>query len=319
MSHIKYPVLPLLCGVGANALWGAAFVIPYLLKDFSSELLTLARYTVYGLISVGILLLLKKGGDQLTARDFLICNLISFCGNVGYYLFLTMGIKYCGYLYPTLIIGLLPVAVIFLGAVFSREMHFRKLLLPLAIIAFGAFLLNFATADAAQSNSSLTDTLLGIGASLVALFLLTSFCLVNARYLKQRPQTSSLKWTAMLGFCSLLHSALYLLIRTGVTGNSLFSFAQFQPLQIIQFGAGAIFLGLFVSYLAMLLWNIASRKVANLVAGQILCLEAIFALGYGYLIDSRLPSLAELSGVTLVLFGAYLVQFSSIKPLESAQ
>lgn len=55
-------MLPLMFGVGANALWGAAFIIPYDLHDFSSELITVSRYMVYGVISVALFFFARTGG-----------------------------------------------------------------------------------------------------------------------------------------------------------------------------------------------------------------------------------------------------------------
>jgi drug/metabolite transporter (DMT)-like permease len=103
-------------GVAANALWGVAFVVPYALHDFPSELITVFRYVVYGVVSIIILVLLGLGNVKISLPIFMLGNAISFCGNVGYYFFLTLGIQYSGFVYPALIIGLLPVAVILVGA-----------------------------------------------------------------------------------------------------------------------------------------------------------------------------------------------------------
>jgi drug/metabolite transporter (DMT)-like permease len=315
-SHsMMYPIL----GIGANALWGTAFVIPYLLNDFSSEIITLSRYTVYGLISIFVFTLLKPGARSISPRDFLICNFISFCGNIGYYLFLTIGIKYSGFIYPTLIIGLLPVSVILLGLISSKEVRLTELLPSISIIGLGVVLLNFSNFDSQSNSHPGSDLLFGIGASVVSLILLTCYCVANARYLKLKPQISSLKWGSLLGICSLIHCILFASAVFLFSGRSVFVFKQLDASRIWLFILGVVFLGVFVSYLAMWLWNIASRNITSAAAGQILCFESIFALIYGYFIDFRLPNLMEVSGIFFVLFGAYLVQYYSNRRLRIIQ
>jgi drug/metabolite transporter (DMT)-like permease len=136
-------------GCGANALWGAAFIIPYALHDFPAELITIFRYLVYGIISIAVLLLLGLGNVKISLPVFMVANAISFC-NVGYYLFLTMGVKYSGFVYPALIIGLLPVSVIVLGVFQDKKQSF--LVCPgIGLIVSGIVLINILNVNDVSS------------------------------------------------------------------------------------------------------------------------------------------------------------------------
>lgn len=295
-------------GVGANAFWGAAFVVPYLLHDFSPEIISISRYAIYGIISIAVFPLLRRASGKLSARDFLVGNFISFCGNLGYYIFLAIGIKNSGFLYPALIIGLLPAVVILIGNIQNREIPLARLLPGAGLIVAGIVLVNFLSQTSSIEKTVEANHALGVASSLIALLLLTIYCIVNANYLKANPHIPSSRWTSMLGVCALMHSILFALVILSTTGSDAFAVQKVAADRLWALMAGAVFLGAFVSYLAMWMWNVASRNITSVTAGKILCLETIFALAYGYAIDFRLPRLTEIMGVSLVILGVYLVQ-----------
>lgn len=301
-------MLPLFFGVAANALWGTAFVVPCLLHDFSPEIISISRYAIYGIISIVVFLLLGRAGRKLSTREFLMGNLISFCGNLGYYIFLAIGIKNSGFLYPALIIGLLPSAVILVGNIQAREIPLTRLLPGIGLVIFGVVLVNFFGQTSSIGNLVKTNHVLGVASSLIALLLLTIYCIVNANYLRKNPHISSSHWTSILGICALMHSIFLALVILFTTGRDPFALREVPEAKFWELMAGAIFLGAFVSYLAMWMWNVASRNITSVTAGKILCLETLFALAYGYAVDFRLPRLAELMGVFLVILGVYFIQ-----------
>ncbi|RQO76866.1 hypothetical protein DBR44_04110 [Aquitalea sp. FJL05] len=296
-------------GVGANALWGAAFIVPYALHDFPSELITVFRYAIYGITSIVILLLLGLGNVKISLPIFMAGNAISFCGNVGYYLFLTLGIKYSGFVYPALIIGLLPVSVILLAAFQDKRQSLLGLLPGMGLIVFGIILINYLNVNNSSGLSLDGDHVRGIGFSLIALSLLTIYCIANASFLKSNIGISSLRWAGLLGICALWQSILFSLCALVFAGYDISVFKAYSADRLIAFTLGVVFLGVFVSYLAMWLWNVSSRHISSIVAGRVLCLETIFALAYGYALDAHMPRAFELLGICLIVFGGYLVQW----------
>lgn len=298
-------------GVAANALWGAAFVVPYALHDFPSELITVFRYIVYGVISIIILVLLGLGDIKISLPIFMMGNAISFCGNVGYYLFLTLGIKYSGFVYPALIVGLLPVSVILVGAFQDKMQSLSGLLPGVGLIVFGIVLIHYLNVDGSSSLLLDGNHVRGIIFSLISLLLLTLYCVANANFLKSNVGISSLRWAGLLGACALLQSILLSVFMLVFAGYDWAVFNNYSADRIIAFMLGIVFLGVFVSYLAMWLWNVSSRHISSIVAGRVLCLETIFALAYGYALDAHLPRAFELLGICLIVFGGYLVQRSA--------
>lgn len=298
-------------GVAANALWGAAFIVPYALHDFPSELITIFRYIVYGVVSIVILLLSGAGNVRFSFPIFVMENVISFCGNVGYYLFLTLGIKYAGFVYPALIIGLLPVTVILFSAVQDKIQSPLRLLPGVGLIGLGMILVNYLNVSGTSNLLLDGDHVRGIGFSLLSLLLLTIYCIANAHFLKSNVGISSLRWAGFLGVCALLQSILFSILVIVFAGYDLAVFKAYPADRIIAFMLGVVFLGVFVSYLAMWLWNVSSRHISSIVAGRVLCLETIFALAYGYALDARMPRELELLGISLIVLGGYLVQRSA--------
>lgn len=296
-------------GIGANALWGAAFVVPYVLHDFPSELITIFRYLVYGVTSIAVLLLLGLGNIKISLPIFMVGNAISFCGNVGYYLFLTLGIKYSGFVYPALIIGLLPVSVILFGVFQDKRQSLSGLLPGIGLIIFGIVLVNLLNVNDASGLALDADHVRGIIFSLMALWLLTIYCIANARFLKSNIGISSLRWTGLLGVCALLQSLLLALFAYVFVGYDISVFKAYSADRLIALLLGVVFLGVCVSYVAMWLWNVSSRHISSIVAGRVLCLETIFALTYGYMLDARMPHSFELLGICLIVSGGYLVQW----------
>lgn len=302
-------------GVGANALWGAAFIVPYALHDFPSELITIFRYLVYGVTSISVLLLLGLGNARISLPIFMAANAISFSGNVGYYLFLILGIKYSGFVYPSLIIGLLPVSVILFGACQDKGKSQSVLgLLPgIGLIVSGVVWINLLNMNDASGLSLDADHVRGIVFSLLALVLLTMYCIANARFLKSNIGISSLRWAGLLGVCALLQSLLLALFAYVFVGHDISAFNAYSADRLIAFMLGVVFLGVFVSYVAMWLWNVSSRHISSIVAGRVLCLETIFALAYGYMLDARMPYSFELLGICLIVSGGYLVQRCAVR------
>jgi drug/metabolite transporter (DMT)-like permease len=182
-------------------------------------------------------------------------------------------------------------------------------LLPgVGLIVFGIVLINYLNVDDSSSLLLDGDHVRGIIFSLISLLLLTIYCIANANFLKSNVGISSLRWAGLLGVCALLQSILFSLCALVFAGYDMTVFTAYSADRLIAFMLGVVFLGVFVSYLAMWLWNVSSRHISSIVAGRVLCLETIFALAYGYALDAHMPRPFELLGIGLIVFGGYLVQ-----------
>lgn len=299
----------ILLGVGANALWGAAFIVPYWLLDFSSEAIAISRYVVYGVVSVGVFLLVKSQASFLSSRKFIVANLISFCGNFGYYYFLALGVQKIGFVIPALIVGMLPVLVVLVSCAQRRATSLSGLLPGVGLMVCGILLINWTSLAGGENKLIQSNHVLGITSSLAALVLLTFYFVLNARFLKMNTKILSLQWTSLLGICAMLQSLVFAAFcYFSSDEQGLLQFLQLPADRLMAFFFGVFFLGVFVSYMAMWIWSIASRNISEILGARILCLEALFAMLFGYLIDSRPPTGLEVIGAAMVIGGGYFVK-----------
>ena len=108
-------------GLITGAAWGLSFLIPNMFSAFSLLEITLGRFFVYGLYSLLLFLLYKSKRKPLsiTPKVWFWSLLYALSGNIGYFFFLVLGIKYVGATVTTLIIGTLPLTISFFGNVLN--------------------------------------------------------------------------------------------------------------------------------------------------------------------------------------------------------
>src|SRR5262249_51859476 len=98
------------CGISVNVLSALTFIIPQRETGFTSVQLALGRYLSYGLVSLCIYLLIMRrrvtGNDR---RTWFTTLLLAATGNIGYYIFLVLGVQHVGASVTALINGTLPV------------------------------------------------------------------------------------------------------------------------------------------------------------------------------------------------------------------
>jgi len=67
-----------------------------------------------------------------------------------------------------------------------------------------------------------------------------------------------------------------------------------------------LLIGLTASWLGILLWNQASRRLPTSLAGQMMVFETLFALLYAFMLRGALPSAATVGGIALLCYGVLL-------------
>ena len=96
--------------------------------------------------------------------------------------------------------------------------------------------------------------------------------------------------------------SLFLFATSLVLGEGLPTLNQFSEGIILALLGGAIF-----NVVNLLLTNYGFQQVKASVAGNILTLEAIFALGYGFFLFHEIPLLREVLGGLIILASVYFV------------
>jgi drug/metabolite transporter (DMT)-like permease len=298
----------LAAGIGGSLIWGSAFAVPVLLGGWNPVVVTLGRYLVYGLLSV---LLLVPGGRELrrVLREHWRPALVfAVSGNVGYYLLLVIAIKAAGAPLADMVIGAIPVAVAVSGNVLApaaSSVPWRRMALPLIVITAGLALVSVLEISGVHAYlaTSPGEKAVGLLAAAGAVVLWTWYALVNARFLARHDTVSPAGWSTAVG------------VATGAVALAGLPAAALAGQLTVPSGphpgpaalaAGAIFLGVVVSWAGTMQWNLASSRLPAALAGLLVNLETVSGFGYVYAVRQHWPPPGQLTGLALVMAGVTL-------------
>jgi len=294
----------IVCGLLAGAFWGAVFIVPVLLPDFSPLELMVGRYVCYGALAAGLMLprllpLLRR----LRRSDWLAMLRQALAGNVVYYLLLAYGVKLAGVAATSLIIGLLPLSVTIVGRKDHGALPLRQLALPLLVVALGIACINldiFSHAGGA-GGASLAHKLAGVLCAIGALACWSWYALDNARFLKRHAHFSSVEWAMLYGLAS---GVIALIVGAVMLALQQASGADDAPTRDWpRFWLVCLLLALGASVVGNYLWNLASRLVPVTLSGQLILSETLFALLYGFVYALRMPRPLEWAAMLLLTAG----------------
>jgi len=289
--------IPLSLGIAVNFIWGLAFLFPFLLKNTNPLLIASGRYLVYGALSLSLLWLGKHNRQKLDKRSWAMAALLAFTGNVGYYLALSLAIRFAGITVTALLIGVLPLSIMMVGNWRSREVGFSRLVCPALLILSGLVGINWLE----HASVPVADTSrfwCGVVMALAALGLWTGYGITNAAWLKRHTHISPQHWSLVIGVCCLFQSVLVL--PWLFDGQRLQAMAGDPWWQIL---AACLVLGVLVSWLATAWWNQVSRQLPVTLSGQLIVFETIASLIYGHIATRSWPAGLECLFIVLVLTG----------------
>ena len=297
----------ILFAVVACCLWALAFVAPIVLEGTGPVLVAFGRYGAFGLISLALVPLFRRGTFMLSRRDWGRAALLSTVGNLAYYILLASAIQLIDIPGPTAIIGLLPLTIPILANWRHRELPWRALIAPVVVIALGLILVN---AHEYQRLASVGRGLLvyaaGLGLAIMALACWTWYGVANALWLQSRPHINAGAWTIAQGVTLL--PLVGFGFAAGANSNS-FGPAMVHladTANLPRFLVVSVIVGLASSWLATLCWSHASRLLPITLTGQLIVFETVAAVSYGHIYQGREPSAATLLGVVLLCSGVAL-------------
>ncbi|QBD75738.1 DMT family transporter [Ktedonosporobacter rubrisoli] len=296
-------------GIGVNILSALAFIIPAREASFTSFQFALGRYLSYGLLSLCIFLLFTRrqmqGSDR---RTWFSALLFAATGNVGYYIFLVLGVQNVGASVTALINGTLPITIALYGNWKRREYPFSRLLLPIILLVMGLLVINLYTLGGRQDlPGTLEQRCLGILFASVAVALWTWYAVANTNFLRAHPDLSSANWSTMIGVGTLFLVLFALPLSQGSGAISFNLQTLLEPgSQLLPFVVGSLILGIGVSWGGTLLWNHALTALPVSLAGQLIVFEPITVLIYVALVKARLPDPFEFIGAALIIVGVVL-------------
>lgn len=302
-------------GVGfammAGLLWGGVFVGPNLLPEYAPVALVAGRYIAFGVVSVVLAWGDRAELRQLTRADWFEALRLAVVGNLLYYLLLATAIQRAGTPLPTMIIGALPVVI----AVTANLQHssgvgahlpWRRLWPALLAIAAGIACVNQAELAALSRPEGDGPEQLALGAVLAvgALVCWTWYPLRNGDWLRAHPHRSARVWATAQGLATLpLAIAGYAGWLAWTAGSADFAPLGPRPAAFVALAAAT---GLLSSWVAMLCWNAASRRVAPALLGQLIVFETLAALLYAFLLRGAWPPALTLVGAGLLVAGVCL-------------
>ncbi len=297
----------LISGLGfalaACALWGAIFLVPAMLPEFSPLQITFGRFVLYGVVALCVFLpRATRLLPRLQAADIRHLIWLALTGNVVYFALVATAVQWIGMAVTSLIVGLVPVTVPLLGRNTHGALPLRRMLAPMALILTGIVLVN-AHALTTGPEGSQGRYLLGVLMAVLAMLCWSRYALDNTRYLAQSRFNGtewSTLWGLVVGLISALLWALLWLVSPEASGANTpdIPAQRWQLFWLLNLAVAVL-----SSWLGNWMWNAASQRLPITFVGQLLVFETLFALAYHFLYEQRLPLLAELAPMLLILAG----------------
>ena len=295
-------LLGLIAGLATGALWGLTFVAPRAVQPFTELDLAISRYTIFGIVSLGLMLLPRFRPSRLTPRLFGTAVFLGSVGYVAYYVFVAFAVRYAGTAIPPLVIGALPIALAIVGNWSDRHVKWSQLSIPLLMIATGLIVVDLDAIFGAPSPEAKVDILFGTFCAFCAFTIWMSYGIINSRIMLGSDAPDSLVWAGLQGVGAMI-AALPLVPIAALTGaTAIWEHALDSPEGIV-FIIWSILLGTAGSWLATWFWVIASTRLPLALSAQLIVTETLFALLYGFIYDRRWPSPAEATGAALLIVG----------------
>ena len=286
----------------AGAFWGTMLLVPALLPEFSPLAITSARFMLYGLMSLVIVLpMARKLWPRVTRSDMAALMYLGLAGSILYLILMATGVQWAGMAITTLIIGMVPLSIPLLSRKQAGAIPLRRLLGPMLTVCAGMVLINAHELlnASAQGDRSMWRVLAGAASALVALIIWSIYAIRNAQYL-QSGRFTALEWSAMSGVAVGIWSimlwplALWWQSRSGLV----ISDERWQMFWLVNL-AVSILASLFGNWM----WNAATRLLPISLSGQMIVFETLFALSYSFIYLQRGPSWQELAAAALMIGG----------------
>ena len=291
--HINQTSLGIGSGILAGALWGLVFLAPQLTAGFLPLQLSAGRYLAYGLVAAVLIApSWRRLVRALSWKEWRALLWLAFTGNILYYVFLATAVQEGGVAMPSLVIGLLPIAVTLVG---SRDRHavpLRRLLPSLVLSAAGLACISWQSLSSAG-----VESLLGLGCALGALVSWTIYAVSNSRWLGRLQGVSGHDWNLAMGVVTGFE-ALVLAVPAFANGDAGHSSAQW-----LHFAGVVTSVAILCSILGNALWNVASRALPLTLMGQMIVFETLFASLYGFIWEERWPTGLEWAALLLLVGG----------------
>jgi len=273
----------------AAAIWASTFInIKYTLLQVQPNTLAFLRFLL-ATIALGLVCLLKK--QRLVAgKDWLWASLSGLTGVTLYNFLQNQGLRYAGAVDSAILASLAPVFMAILARFVLKEKITRQQILGIFLAFFGSFLVaTNGSLDFFQAEP------LRLWGDFLIIFTGLAWGLYNTslkKLLNKYSATSVLTSSTITGTVFLLPT---LLLEMPLNLHTVNCWGWLN----------VIYLGLFASALAYLLWNSALTKVGTVTAGAYLYLMPVITTVMAFLFLNERPGLITIIGGFLALLGTY--------------
>ncbi|MBS9477967.1 DMT family transporter [Ancylobacter radicis] len=290
-------LIGILAGLMTGALWGLAFIAPRVVEPFTALDISVIRYLIFGIVSVALMAIPLFRPTGMSRRMLLTGLVLGAVGTFGYFLAISYAVLLAGAVLPPLITGTAPVLLAIAANFRERSLPWRRLAVPLCLIAAGLGVVNVASLQEAPSGE-VGNLLVGVALSVFALVMWIAYGMVNAVVMRAPDAPDALRWTGVQGVgCGALALMLLPFISSGPAMLDLAAPAT------QNFFLWALMMGVVTSWLGTYGWVVASERLPMALSAQLIVAETVFGLGYGLAFEQRLPSVPEAVGALLQLVG----------------
>ncbi|TRL40479.1 DMT family transporter [Rhizobium straminoryzae] len=290
--------LGILAGLLTCALWGLTFVAARLVHPFSLFDITIARYGVFGLTCALTMLHPRFRLKGVSGRRIATGMMLGIIGYVGYFVLASQAVLLAGPVVPPLIIGIMPVILPAIANLMDKTIEWRRLALPLLMIAAGIGVVNVELVAKLDLQGQ-RMMLAGAGCAIAALLVWVLYGIVNARIMRAAEPPGTIDWTNLHGLGALAGS----LVLIPMASNT---YQTATTEDLLRFLGWAVVLGMTASWLATWCWSFASRRLPLALTAQLIVAETVFGLIFGLTLDARGPTAAEAIGAALQIAGVSL-------------
>lgn len=279
--------LAILSVLGALILWGSSFVaIKFAYTTYPPLTLAVVRFIVATLI-LGALTLLPQNRKRLEKKDILTVAVCGLTGIMLYAVLQNIAMQWTSASSATLIIASYPIITLLMESIIYRIKLSAMKIIAILIAIAGVVILSYV-----KSELRVEGELLGILLLIIAGVVWAVYNFMMKKVVNHYPPITLLFYTSLFG--TILMLPLALLER-----------AQWQQPSLLSFSM-MMFLGVFCSVIAFLLYNHGLKTMAASTITSMLNLMPIIGVFFSWLLLGEQVTLRKFVGGAIVILGVML-------------
>ena len=282
--------------LGALIIWSSSFVaIKIAYETFPPITLGAARFVVAALI-LGLLTLLPKNRKKLEKKDIIPVAVSGLMGITLYAVLQNIAMQWTSASSATLIIASYPAITLLLESLIYKVKLNPFKIIGILIAIVGVVILSYVKADTRQQGE-----LLGVLLLLVAGVAWAFYNFLTKKVVNRYPSISLLFYQTLFGAIFMAPLAL-------------FERGDWAPPTVLSFSM-MLFLGLFCSVVAFLLYNNGLKKLPASSVTSMLNLVPIFGVFFSWVLLGEMVTLRKIIGGVVIIAGV-MISARQGKPKE---